>query len=51
MGVDNEAMGGISKPLEIDSDEFARYMRAKGVERTLHSLCDLAFKKGAGHKY
>ncbi len=48
---DNVAMGHDSKPVEVDPNEFTRYLRATGSDANLHSLYNFAYEKGVRNKY
>jgi hypothetical protein len=47
----NQATGHISETIDIDPNEFGRYLRATGAEANLQGLRNFAFQKGTGHKY
>ena len=48
---DNISKGGISEPVEVNADEFARFLKATRADANLHSLYNYAYEKGMGHKY
>lgn len=48
---DNGGRGHVSNSVEVNPDEFAKYLRAVGGDANLHFLERFAYEKGMGHKY
>ena len=48
---DNVSRGRISKPIDVDPAEYARYCGSLGGEPNLQSLKHFAQEKGTGIKY
>lgn len=49
--LDNIGKGHVSEPVDVDPNEFVRFVRATGASANLHWLYNFAQQKGGGHSY